>query len=370
MKILMTGGHLTPALAVIDGLMVPEYKDKTTLVFVGRKYSLDSESAFSLEYKEVVKRNIPFISLTTGRINRSLSFGSIKNILKVPFGFLHALSILRNERPDAILSFGGYIAVPVAVAGWLIGIAVYTHEQTIKPGLANRLIALFCKTVFYSFPEVRKYFSGKRAIMSGNPIRSSVMQIQKKPFEIKKTKPVIYITGGSLGSHAINNHIMQIVGELLDDFIVIHQTGNVKQYHDYERLMRQRRKLPSDKRENYYICQHFYNDQIGYVYEMADLVIGRAGANTFFELIHLKKPAIFIPLPWSANKEQQYHADFFQNYRIGEIFEQKKNSKALLELIRRVSSNLQTYRRNFKSLPLQIRQNAAEIIIREIHNKK
>ncbi|MBI4974163.1 UDP-N-acetylglucosamine--N-acetylmuramyl-(pentapeptide) pyrophosphoryl-undecaprenol N-acetylglucosamine transferase [Candidatus Roizmanbacteria bacterium] len=366
MKLLITGGHLTPALAVVDKIIDSPQKESISLTFVGRKYALDSEQTLSLEYKEITKRNIPFISLHAGRITRLLNFRSFINALKIPVGFIHAFLILTQQAPDVILSFGGYLAIPVAVVGWLLRIPVFTHEQTICPGLANRVIAFFSKKIFYSFPESKHFFPSRKSILTGNPVRSTVFKIIDKPIDLVASKPVIYVTGGSLGSHGINDHIRAILPELLQDYIVIHQTGDIKEYDDYEHLLRFRRSLPEEMKQRYFPVKHFFDNEIGYIYSVSDMVVARAGANTFFELIHLKKPTIFIPLPWSAQKEQQKHAEFFKTNKIGEIFEQKEQSSHLLELIRTVFSHKETYIKNFEALPYQIRRDATDAIIHEI----
>lgn len=366
MKILITGGHATPALAIIDRLRDGQYQEHTEILYVGRKYSLDSEETYSLEYKEVTARRIRFEPLMAGRMTRVFSLRSFLNFLKVPVGFFQSVRILSSEKPDVILSFGGYIALPVALTGWMMGIPVYTHEQTVRPGLTNRIIARFSRKFFYSFEEARQFIKGGRAVLTGNPVRRAVFEVRKKPFEIPEGRPVIYVTGGSLGSHSINEHVHRILPELLKEFTVIHQTGSVKEYNDYERLMRFRRTLPDELKSRYFPVEHLFEDEIGYVYSRADLVVGRSGANTFFELIHLRKPAVFIPLPWSAHKEQQKHAEFFARQGIGEVFEQKDESAALLSLIRKVVKEREAYRSNFDKLPFQTKRDASDIIIREI----
>lgn len=364
MKILITGGHLTPAVALID--RIGDLKDRHDIIFVGRKYALDHEQTLSLEYKEITKRGIPFIALQAGRLTRVVSLRGLFGIFNIPLGFIHAFGIIRKENPDIVFSFGGYIALPVACMAWILKKPVFTHEQTIAPGLANRIIAFFSRKVFYSFPEAKQFFPKKKAIFSGNPIRKSVFIVDKKPFEISSSHPVVYITGGSLGSHSINDHIHTILNDLLKHVIVIHQTGDVKEYNDYQHLMRLRRSMPEELKNRYFLAEHFFDYEIGYVYSVVDVIVGRAGANTFFEAIHLQKPAVFIPLPWSAHKEQQKHADFFVQHNIGEVFEQKESSQHLFEIIMKVVKNRTVYKRHFKELSLQMRREATDVIIQEI----
>jgi UDP-N-acetylglucosamine--N-acetylmuramyl-(pentapeptide) pyrophosphoryl-undecaprenol N-acetylglucosamine transferase len=363
MKLLITGGHVTPALAVIDELQKGHHD--VQIIFVGRKYTSETEHVDSMEYKEVTKRNVPFFHLVTGRLTRVISFQSFKNLLKVPVGFIGALKILSQHKPDAILSFGGYLALPVAYVGYMMKIPVYTHEQTIHPGLANRIIAKVAKKVFISFEESKQYFKSD-VVLTGNPIREQILQIVKKPFEIEKDRPVIYITGGSLGSHSINVHIETILKDLLRKYQVIHQTGNVKEYNDNERLQKLRSSFHPSLQHLYIIKEHVQSDELGYVFSKADVVISRSGANTFFELLTLKKPAIFIPLPWSGYGEQQKQADLFKAWGTGEVFDQERKSAELLDMIDSMIKNLDRYKENFEKLPAHYPKNAAQSIIKAI----
>lgn len=363
MKILITGGHLAPALAIIEELKIT--KPDTEIIFVGRKYALDSEKTISFEYKEITKRKISFIPLQAGRLTRILSIRSLRSFLRIPLGFLRAFFILNEYRPSLILSFGGYLSLPVVFWGYVFRIPIFTHEQTIKPGLANKIIGLFSKKIFIAFDESKKYFSERKTIVTGNPVRKATFIIKKKPFEIKKDRPVIYITGGSLGSHSVNEHIKKIIDKLLYCYIVIHQTGGIKEYHDYEDLLKIKNNLPKDLSDRYFLSKYFFEDEIGYIYSLSDLVVGRAGANTFFELINLKKPAVFIPLPWSSGKEQQNHAEIFAKNGTGEIFHQIETSEKLLRIINIMIKNIESYKNNFKSLSYLYKSNASQFIVEE-----
>lgn len=364
MKLLITGGHLAPALALIEE--IEKTRKDVDIIFVGRKYPTDRERTLSLEYKEISKKNLLFVSIEAGRLNRILSASSLISFIRIPFGFVQALFIIKKHRPDKIMSFGGYLALPIVFWGYMFKIPVYTHEQTIRPGLANRLISFFSKKIFVSFDEVKNNFPANKTYVSGNPVKISIFKIWKKPFEIKKDRPVIYVTGGSLGSHSINMHIKKIVVSLLDRFIVIHQTGETKEYHDFENLQELKNKLPEKLKPRYFLVKHFFDDQIGYIYSKTDLVIGRSGANTFFELLALKKPALFIPLPWSSGREQQHHAEIFTKAGCGEIFHQITPSEKLLRLINQMIDRIDYYKNNFKNLSKFYKKNVSKYLIDEI----
>lgn len=352
MKILITGGHVTPALAVLDEI---KHHD---VVFVGRKYALRSEKTESFEYKEITARGIRFINLVTGRLNRSFSLEAIKSLSLIPQGFFRARQIVSAEKPDIVLSFGSYLAVPIAYWAHVDKIPVYTHEQTIQPGLANRLIARWAKKVFISFPQSKQFFPAEKVIQTGNPVRKSILDAADVPFHIPKKRPVIYITGGSLGSHSINLHIEAILKDLKKEFFVIHQTGDTKTYNDYEHLAKH-----AD--EFYMLRKHVNAKELAYIYQESDLVICRAGANTIFELIAVKKPAIFVPLPWSGHDEQRRQAALMKDAGVAAVFEQSRPSMELLDVIRKMTGELKKYS-DFSKLRALSTEDASRRIYEEI----
>lgn len=361
MKLLVTGGHPTPALAVIDALL-ERGMAKEDILFVGKKYTLDTETTLSFEYKEIKKRGIEFIPLQAGKLTRLINLQSLRNVLRIPLGFYNAKKIIHTYAPSRVLTFGGYLAVPVAYWAHKKHIPIYTHEQTIRPGTANKIIAKWANRVFVSFQETARYFPKHKVLVTGNPIRQCIFQPSILDEQFDAHKQTIYITGGNLGSHSINMKIKPILSQLLDLYNVIHQTGDVREYNDYEVLKELAETFPPVKRKRYLIKKNVFDDEIGSVLNKADVVVGRSGANTFFELLALKKPAVFIPLPWSARDEQRQHAKLFKKLGLGEIVEQSKSPEELLNTIRSVLSNIDFYHENFKKLGIGYQGNAAEVI--------
>lgn len=366
MKVLITGGHPAPALAVIDYARENEKYSNLEFVFVGRQYNNSRENSLSFEYQEVKKRNIPFFYLETGRLTRMVSLGTIRNILMIPMGFYRAFQFLQETKPDRILTFGGYIALPVAVMGWIVGIPVFLHEQTIHPGLATKLIAKVAKTVFISFPDAKKYLPAAKTVLTGNTVRKSVFEIRTVPFDIPSDKPVIYITGGSLGSHSVNVHIEKKLQELLTNYTLIHQTGNVQEYNDFHRLSEMREALPLELKQRYFVREHFDADEIGYIYSKADLVIGRSGANTIFELIALQKPSILVPLPWSAHDEQLLQAKMMEKTGVAAVFDQNQDSATLLSLIQQMLNSRDTLKEKFSNLAHLYNPHAEDMVLEAV----
>jgi UDP-N-acetylglucosamine--N-acetylmuramyl-(pentapeptide) pyrophosphoryl-undecaprenol N-acetylglucosamine transferase len=363
-KILICGGHPTPALAVVDELK--KNHPEIDLIFVGRKYAIESERTLSFEYKGCLERKILFRELQAGRLTRLITKSSILNLFRVPFGFFQALVILLHENPGIVVSFGGYIALPIAFWSWVLQKPVFTHEQTMKPGSANKMIGFFSTKIFVAFESVLSFFPEGKSQWIGNPVREVVFKQSALSFELDSSKPVIYVTGGSLGSHSINNHIFSLLPELLPNFTIIHQTGDVKEYGDYDKALKLKREFKKIYPNRYIPLSHVIDSEIGAVYEKAEFVLGRSGANTFFELIALQKPALFVPLPWSANGEQKAHADFFKEHSIGEVFDQKNDGGILLKNINAMHKDISKYKQAFTSLPLQLKRDATETLVEKI----
>jgi UDP-N-acetylglucosamine--N-acetylmuramyl-(pentapeptide) pyrophosphoryl-undecaprenol N-acetylglucosamine transferase len=143
----------------------------------------------------------------------------------------------------------------------------------------------------------------------------------------------------------------------------------VKEYGDYERLQKLQQTLSAELQPNYIVTPHFLASELGYVYSIADVVISRAGANTFFELLTLQKPTLFIPLPWSAYGEQQKQAELFHTKGIGEVFDQARPSEELFLLIEKMMHNLSMYQEQFTTLSFPDGKQATKTIVETIVKK-
>jgi len=366
MKILVTGGHPAPALAVIDYALSREEFINLNFIFVGRKFNNLREKTFSFEYKEISDRKIPFYNLNAGRVTRLFSVNSFRNVLHIPFGFFNAWRILLKTKPDRVLTFGGYLALPIAYVAKVMGIPVFIHEQTIAPGIATQKISKLAKKVFLSFPDSQKNLPIEKCIVTGNLVREAVFEKKELPFLILKDTPVLYITGGSLGSHSLNQHIQSILPQLIKFFFVIHQAGNISEFQDYEKLKDVRASLPQDQKNRYIILDHIPAKYIGSIFAATDILVSRSGANTVTELVALKKPAVLVPLPWSARNEQGLQAQMLQKAGVAKVFEQNKKSSELLQTIMEVYEKRSEMKTHFKQLEILYNPNAPRVVLEEV----
>jgi len=145
MKVILIGGHLSPALSLLEELKNEE------VIFFGRKYSFEGDKALSLEYQLVEELNIPFVSITTGRLQRKLTRHTFSSFLKLPIGFFQSINALIKYKPDVVLGFGGYISIPVILASFVLRIPAVIHEQTLEAGFANKILSRFAQKICISW---------------------------------------------------------------------------------------------------------------------------------------------------------------------------------------------------------------------------
>lgn len=362
-KIFIVGGHLTPALSVMELLNQKNWE----IVYIGRKHALEGDSAISAEYKIITEKGIRFRNLITGRLQRNLSFDSFISLLKLPIGFVMGLWYLISEQPDAVLSFGGYVSLPVGIATWILRIPLVLHEQTRTLGLANRLLLPFCKALCVSWEDTKNILNNPKTIYTGNPIRKEIFNVSDK-LKVEPNQSIIYITGGNLGSHAINNVVSKILPQLLNDYIVVHQCGNSEVYKDYVRFAKIKNNLQNHK-NRYFLFSYIDQNLIGWTMQNADLIITRAGANIISELIAIQKPSLLIPLPWSGEGEQKQNAKFIESYGAAVVISQEELSGSfLLDQIQKIFKSKKNIVNNLKKLKNYFVPDAAQKIVTVIES--
>lgn len=288
-----TGGHVFPALAVIDALRV---------LWPGRVVWIGSTRG--MERDVVVSRGLPFYGVPSGKLRRYLSLENLLDAFRVAGGFFASLGILLREKPRLVFSKGGYVSVPPLLAARLLGIPSVTHESDLEPGLATRINARFARKTLISFAESAAYFEPSlraRTVHTGNPVRAGLLhgeaQAGRRLVRCPPGRPLLLVLGGSLGSAAVNRMVAQCLDTLLQACFVVHQMGPA-QFQD-------------SSREGYHPAP-FFAEELPHLLAAADLVVCRAGANTLWELAALGKPSILIPLPaWASRGDQIGNARHF-----------------------------------------------------------
>lgn len=353
MKILITGGHLTPALAVIDHALSQPKPPK--IVFVGREYARIKDKQPSHERLEIEHRGLSFIPLHSGKLQGTHVVSKVSSLLRFLPAFFAAIQILITEKPDVILSFGSYVAVPVAIAGWILRIPVVTHEQTRVAGMSNKIISQFSQKVLISYSESKQYFSSSKTELTGNPIRSSLLDSSPpKPewFSTTSNKPIVYVTGGSQGSEILNTTMQRALPRLVREWTVIHQCGVKSKSRNYlQELEAVKNSLPARSRNRYIVREWLSEQELSWVYGNAYVCIARSGANTVQEIGVHRIPSIFIPLPFSHHNEQLENAKTLADINGALIIQQKDLTEtSLLSALSTIKNNYTTMKNELKKL--------------------
>lgn len=315
-----TGGHVQPAVAVIEELERPG--QEVDLHWIG--------SSTGLEREEAASRAIPFSVIQTGKFRRYKSLSTIPDSARVPAGTVQARFILRKLRPDVVFSTGGFVSVPTVVAAWGIAPAI-THEQTATLGLANKINSRFARLTALSFQDTaeRCPVSADRLAVTGNPVRPSLTAGDRERafqhFDLDPSLPLLVVTGGARGSSPINIRVEAVLSQLLDRTQIIHQTGPEEYSHDYLRLVALREALTPERQKRYRVVEYI-RDEMTDLYAATSLFLSRAGAGMVTELAALGKPSILIPLPGSGGDEQHRNAAVLGDLGAALVLDQKDAS--------------------------------------------
>lgn len=361
MKILITGGHLTPALSLIDFVKQHHRQDK--LVFVGREFSQDTLQQKAVERYEVEKRRIPFLAFEAVRLGPTFSHHFWHNIHRFFASWREAQRVLEKQKPTVVLSFGGYVAVPFALAARRLGIPVVTHEQTLTNGFANTLISWVATKIAISFPESQQALFAKKTLVTGNPLRAGVFETRhSRPAWLPKQleKPLLIVMGGNQGSRTMNAVVGQALPELVTSWTIVHQCGRpTLEEHTLETLERQKNRLPEELRSRYFVFEWLDEKDLFWLYRHAVCAFSRAGANSVQELAAAGLPAILVPLPSARRREQHKNAQWLARVGGAIILEQATLSPAtLLQALSKLQTMHATMKANLSALTVP--KNAAE----------
>lgn len=298
-----TGGHVLPAIAVIEELRSRNLPHE--LLWVGGKSGVERQLAG--------EHDVPFVAISTGKLRRYFSVHNIVDAMRIPNGIVAGAIHVRRFRPDVIFSTGGAVSVPTLVLGSRFA-PILTHEQTAQVGLANRTSARFAATFAVGYEEAamiaRKL--SKHVVVTGNPVRSSLRHGDRarglQRYGFNDSLPVVYVTGGARGASPVNDRIAALLPELLNKVQIVHQAGPASSNDDVAKLTALRATWNEELRTRYAVVE-FVGTELADIYAMTDVVIARSGAGTVSELANAGLPSILIPLPGTWGDEQTKNGD-------------------------------------------------------------
>jgi UDP-N-acetylglucosamine--N-acetylmuramyl-(pentapeptide) pyrophosphoryl-undecaprenol N-acetylglucosamine transferase len=316
-----TGGHVFPALAVAEYLRAKG----ETIIWFGTRAGIEARvvpaANFAIEWLSV----------------KGLRGKGIGAMVLAPFRLVRAcwqafITLLRL-RPKAVLGMGGFVSGPGGLMAWMLNIPLFLHEQNSVTGLTNRLLGRLAKQCYFAFPEAARQMPGSECI--GNPVRAELARLEPPEVRLagRQHRPMqLLVIGGSLGAATLNRVLPEAMAllDVSDRPIVKHQCGN----------------------SHVEICGSHYRDarveaevfgfieDMGEVYEWADLVVCRAGALTIAELTAVGLASILVPYPYAVDNHQFYNASYLQQHDAARILvEDKLNAETLALQLRYFQQN-------------------------------
>lgn len=345
-----TGGHIYPALAVIEAL---KKQDKNLeVLYIGTNNRMESEI--------IPERGIPYLGIPLYGLSKNM-IKNIKNTFLIMNGYQKCLKAIKEFKPDIVLGFGGYITYPVIKAAKKLKIKTFLHEQNSIVGKTNKILSKNIDIVAISFMCTEKYFKkAKKVIYTGNPCGERALttkKIKNSDLGLDDKKKLVIVVAGSLGSSSVNSKLKEFLRlSKKSNYQVVYITG--KKYYD---------EFISGTRFGTNIKVLPYLDNLSGLMRNADLIVTRAGASTISEILALDLPAIFIPSPYVANNHQFFNADEIVKKNAGLMLEESElDGKKLYEMVENLLNNKQSYeimKMNLKNIG---KINSSEVIVSEI----
>ena len=307
-----TGGHIYPALAIIN--KIKEMEPNSEFLYIGTHNRME---------KDVVpKHNIPFKSIEIYGFNRKnllKNFKTIKCLIKAKN---ECKKIIKEFNPDIVIGVGGYVTYPVIKAAHSLGIKTFIHEQNSIAGKANLGLAKVVDLIGVSFKSSMKEFPKDKTIFTGNPCSEDAVKkepMDKKELGLNKDKKLVLFVMGSLGSSKVNEFLVNTMNLFNNKkYEVLYVTGK----NGYEEISKN--KFPSNVKVVPYI------ENMTRIMKNTDLIVTRSGASTLSEIIALNLPSILIPSPYVPNNHQYINAMDIVNIDGGIMIEEKNLNKEKL----------------------------------------
>lgn len=357
-----TAGHIYPAVAVAEALQARYGKDNVELLFVGARGKMEMTKVAALGYNIV---GLPIVGLS-----RSFSLRNFILPFKLVKSYLMSFSILKKFKPDVVLGFGGYASVPILKCAQTMGVRTMLWEGNSYGGVANRVLGKKAEAVFVSYDDMDRFFDKSKLVRSGNPLRGNLYNksVDKDEaynyFGFTGERPVLLITGGSLGARVLNEAVLLYLDKLILDkkIDIIWQVGSYYEKEILERVAPYRENMSN-------VWLGAFINRMDFAYAISDLVVGRGGASTISEVALLGKSAIIVPSSNVAEDHQTKNAMSLKKEGAVEMVSDADASEKLIPLALELLSDgakLQSLRDNIKQFAVP---DSAEIIVDTLNLK-
>lgn len=311
-----TGGHIYPALAIINKFK--EKEKKLDVLYIGTHDRMEKDIIPNL--------GIKYEAIEIYGFNKKKIFRDIKNVFLIKKATKRCEEIMKSFKPDIVIGVGGYVTYPVIRAAHNLGIKSFIHEQNSIPGKTNVILAKYVDLVGVSFKNSEGYFqTAKRVEYTGNPCGENAVtipKISKTTLGFKASDKLVIIVAGSLGSSTFNDKFKAFLSTVeKEKYKILYVTGK-DHYDDFVK--------DANFPKNVKVVPYFEN--LAGLMKDAYLLISRAGASTISEILALKIPSILVPSPYVANNHQYYNALDLVNLNVAEIIEEKDLNTNIIQV--------------------------------------
>jgi UDP-N-acetylglucosamine--N-acetylmuramyl-(pentapeptide) pyrophosphoryl-undecaprenol N-acetylglucosamine transferase len=346
-----TGGHIYPAISISNELKLRYPNSK--IVFVGARDRM--------EMQIVPKHGFEIIGLWISGFTRSLSLKNFIFPIKLLASLLRSLFIIKNNKPDVVIGTGGFASGPILYIASLFGIPTLIQEQNSYPGITNKILAKRASKICVAYDNLDRFFDKNKLILTGNPVRSDLQNLAIDSvgaalnFGLEENKKTLLIIGGSNGSREIN--------KLIFNNLNLFESLNIQLLWQCGKIyFEQYKKLNNNKN----IKVYDFIDKMNLAYEVADIIISRAGASSISELCIVGKPVIFLPSPNVAEDHQSKNALSLVNNKAALMIEEKNMNKDFKNSFSELINDRELQNELSRNIKKQAKINATRDIVNEI----
>ena len=342
-----TAGHVTPHLALLPHLKAQGYE----IHYIGTKNGIEHTMIGAID-------GITYHSVKSGKLRRYFSLQNFTDPFRVIWGAFQSMNLMRKLKPDVLFSKGGFVSVPVVIGAWLCRVPAVCHESDLTPGLANRICTKFAKKVATTFPECAETL-GKKGVFTGTPLRPELFRGSRAAglalAGFDGSKPVLTMTGGSLGAQSVNAALRKALPDLLPHMDVLHLCGKGNLDESLSGLKG-------------YCQKEFLSAEMPDALAVADIVLSRAGSNTLSELLALHKPMLLVPYPLGASRGDQIeNAKSYQKQGLARVlFQEDMTPETLRDGLLSLLEERQTLLKTLEDYPVKDGTDAVLGLIEEV----
>lgn len=266
-------------------------------------------TAEGVEARLVPEAGYDFFVLPSRGWDRSRPWTLVAGAAVMAWSALRALGLLGRLRPDCVIGFGGYVSIPVGIAARLRGVPLVLQEQNAVPGLANRWLSRWARSVAIAYEDsAPRLRHAERAVVTGMPVRPGVLAADGATWRARLGVPesdtVLLVFGGSRGARHVNEATIALRDRLLalPGVSVAHVAGRA----EADAVRAALDALPSRDAGRYHVLD--YESDMGSAIAGADLVVCRSGASSVAEVTVLGRAAVLVPYPYATDDHQTLNA--------------------------------------------------------------